>query len=139
MEKMFKYKMVTNNRCKRCQEIETYKHLIWECRETKKIWGIFNEFVTQLDLREERIQNYENIFMIGETEVISKIKIRLIQEMIQIERPVNWSREKLLKLINEIKNKEMYNASKINKIEKIKLKWAKIQIYQDANNSNEEI
>jgi hypothetical protein len=106
--------MATDNRCKRCQEIETYKHLIWECGETKKIWMIFNEFVTQLNLREEKIQDYENIFMIGETEVISKIKIRLIKEMIQIERPVNWSREKLLKLTNEIKNKEMYNASKIN-------------------------
>jgi hypothetical protein len=112
MDKMFKYKMVTNNRCKRCQEIETYKHLIWKCRETKKIWKIFNEFVTQLNLREEKIQDYENIFMIGEAEVISKIKIRLIQEMIQIERPVNWSRKKL---IDEIKNKEMYNASKIIK------------------------
>ncbi len=139
MEKMFKYKMVTNNRCMRCQEVETYKHLLWECGETKRIWMIFNEFVTQLGLREEKIQDYDNIFMIGETEVISKIKIRLIQEMIQIERPVNWSREKLLKLTNEMKNKEMYNATKINKLEKIKLKWVKIPIYQYSSYSNEEI
>ena len=139
MEKMFKYKMVINNRCRRCQEVETFKHLIWECIETKKIWTIFNELLTHLDLREEKIQDYDNIFMIGEIEVISKIKIRLIQEMIQIERPVNWSREKLLKLANEIKNKEMYNATKINKLEKIKLKWVKIPIYQYSSNSNEEI
>ena len=64
--------------------------------------------------------------MIGDTEVISIIKIRLIQEMIQIERPSNWSREKLLKLAKDIKTMEMYNAAKINKIEKIKLKWANI-------------
>jgi hypothetical protein len=126
MEKMFKYKMVINNRCRRCQEVETFKHLIWECIETKKIWTIFNEYLTHLDIREGKIQVYDNIFMIGEIEVISKIKIRLIQEMIQIERPVNWSREKLLKLANEVKNNEMYNATRIYKLEKTKLKWENI-------------
>jgi asparagine synthetase B (glutamine-hydrolysing) len=44
MEKMFKYRMVDNNKCKRCGEVETYKHLLWECREAKNIWQLFNEF-----------------------------------------------------------------------------------------------
>jgi hypothetical protein len=39
-EKMLKYKMVSNNKCKRCEEVETYKHLIWECGEAKKIWQL---------------------------------------------------------------------------------------------------
>jgi hypothetical protein len=37
MEKMHKYKMVSNNKCKRCGEVENYKHLLWECRDAKRI------------------------------------------------------------------------------------------------------
>jgi hypothetical protein len=94
---MYKYKMVNNNKCKRCEEVETYKHLIWECREAQKIWKAFNEFVVHLDLQEEKIMEYDNIFMIGERGMLSKIKIRVIQEMIQIERPVNWTIERIKK------------------------------------------
>jgi hypothetical protein len=36
MEKMHKYKMTNDNKCTRCQEIESYRHLIWECTEVKK-------------------------------------------------------------------------------------------------------
>ena len=133
MERMYKYKMVNNNKCKRCEEIEDYKHLIWECREAKKVWMAYNEFVTQHDLQEEKIREYDNIFMIGKLGVLSTIKIRLIQEMIQIERPVNWSLEKIVKLVNEIKCIEMFNATKINKLEKTKRKWNIIYI----NNNGE--
>jgi hypothetical protein len=35
---------------------------------------------------------YEEIFNIGNNEVINKVKIRTIQAMIQIERPVDWPR-----------------------------------------------
>jgi hypothetical protein len=123
MEKMFKYKMVNNNKCKRCEEVETYKHLIWECREAKKIWMAFNEFVAHLNLQEEKIMEYDNIFMIGKRGVLSKIKIRVIQEMIQIERPVNWTIENIQRIANELMCVEIYNAKKINKLEKTKLKW----------------
>jgi translation initiation factor 2 beta subunit (eIF-2beta)/eIF-5 len=42
MEKMFKYKRVYNNKCKRCGDVETYKHLMWECKEARQIWIVFN-------------------------------------------------------------------------------------------------
>jgi hypothetical protein len=47
MDKMFRYKMVNNNNCKRCDEVEDFKHLIWECREAKRIWKVFNEFFSK--------------------------------------------------------------------------------------------
>jgi hypothetical protein len=94
MEKMFKYKMVSNDKCKRCGEVETYKHLLWECREAIKIWRAYNGIITNQD---EKIQNYEDIYNIGNTGVFNEIKIRVIQGTIQIERPVDWS-------INNIKN-----------------------------------
>jgi hypothetical protein len=119
MEKMFKYKMVNNNKCKRCEEVETYKHLIWECREARKIWQIFNEFVTNLKQENERVQSYENVFKIGNIGNINKIKIKVIQGMIQIERPSNWTMEKIIKIENEIKCIESYNT-KGNRITKAK-------------------
>jgi hypothetical protein len=43
MERMLKYKMVNDNKCKKYEEVEDYKHLIWECREAKgSEWLIMN-------------------------------------------------------------------------------------------------
>ena len=35
--------------------------------------------------------------------------------MIQIERPINWTMEKIIKIANDIKNIEIYNAKVLNK------------------------
>jgi hypothetical protein len=35
MEKMFQYKMVNSNKCKRRGHVETFRHLLWECRSGK--------------------------------------------------------------------------------------------------------
>jgi hypothetical protein len=112
MEKMFKYKMVINNRCKRCEEIETYKHLIWDFREARKIWHLFNEFLIIINQHEEKVLVYENIFKIGNFADINKLKMRVIQGMIQIERPINWTNKKIMKIANEIKYIEKYNTTK---------------------------
>ena len=45
MEKIQKYKMVTTDKCQRCDMKKTTKHLLWECVETKKIWKSYNEYV----------------------------------------------------------------------------------------------
>jgi hypothetical protein len=44
--------------------------------------------------------------------------------MIQIDRPVNWTKDNILKLGNELKWVEMYNARMLNKLEEeTKSKW----------------
>jgi hypothetical protein len=103
MEKMFKYKMVDTNKCKRCGEIETYKHLLWTCREAQKIWQLYSEFVSLTNQQEERVLEYENVFKIGNIANINKVKMKIIQGMIEIERPVNWSMEKVMKIAKEIR------------------------------------
>jgi hypothetical protein len=72
--------------------------------------------------------------MIGERGVLSKIKIRVIQEMIQIERPVNWAIERIQKIANELRCMEIYNATKINKLEKAKTKWDIMPINNNGEN-----
>jgi hypothetical protein len=41
--------------------------------------------------------------------MLSKIKMKVIQGMIQIERPTNWTIENIEKIANDIKNMELYN------------------------------
>ena len=36
MEKMLKYKMVSSDKCQRCNGKEIFEHLFWECVEAKK-------------------------------------------------------------------------------------------------------
>ena len=110
MEKMFKYKMVNNNKCIRCAEVETYKHLLWECREVKKIWELFN--VSLINHEEERVLEYENVFKIGNIARVNKLKIRIIQGLIQIERPKNWTMKNIKDFDNDIKRIEKYNNNK---------------------------
>ena len=114
MEKMFKYKMVNNNKCKRCGEIETYRHLLWECRESRVIWKAYNYFLNLEKHPNEVISLYDDVFKIGNISDLSKIKIKIIQGKIQIERPVNWTKESIMKIAKEIKDMELYNSKQIN-------------------------
>jgi hypothetical protein len=68
----------------------------------------------------EGVRNYNDVFKIGNISNLSKIQMKIIQGMIQIERPVNWSIEYIKKIASEIKNMELYNSkqSKKNKIYK---------------------
>ena len=43
---------------------------------------------------------------------MSKVKLTVIQGMIQIERPTNWTIENIIKIVNEIKRIETYNTKK---------------------------
>jgi cephalosporin-C deacetylase-like acetyl esterase len=81
--------MVNNNKCKRCEEVETFKHLKWECRDAKRIWQLFNEFATSANQQEEKVLENENIFKIGNMANMNKVKIKVIQGMIQVDRPTN--------------------------------------------------
>jgi hypothetical protein len=71
---MFKYKMVNTNKCTRCSEVETYKHLLWECREVRKIWELFNEFASYTNHQDERVLEYESVFKIGIKANLNKVK-----------------------------------------------------------------
>ncbi len=55
--------------------------------------------------------------MIGDTEIVSKVKIKVIQEMIQMYRPVNWSINNIIDIANDIKkNIELYYSAIVHKL-----------------------
>ena len=55
---------------------------------------------------------YKNVFEIGNKANVNKIKIKIIQGMIQMERPKNWTMDNIMNYANEINRIEIYNAKK---------------------------
>ncbi len=51
------------------------------------------------------------------------MKIKVIQALIQIERPLNWNREKFLDTIKNLMNIERYDAIVSRTGKKFKIKW----------------
>jgi hypothetical protein len=89
----------------------------------KKVLKAYNNFMTRIKKENEQVLNYNNIYNIGKSPSTSMIKIKLIQEMIHMERPKNWCKNNIEKIVNEIINIEKYNASKKHSMDKFNLYW----------------
>ena len=66
-------------------EVENFKHLFGECRESRRMWRAFNEYMGSIG-HQHRVTGYEEVFTIDGNRIISMIKVRVVQAMIQIER-----------------------------------------------------
>ena len=55
------------------------------------------------------INEYQDIYSIDDCAHVCKVKMKIIQEMIQIERPRGWNLEKIDSISKEIKRIEWYN------------------------------
>jgi len=122
-KKMFKFKMSENPNCPRCNEIESTKHLLWECNESRNIWNLYNSVLTNSNLQNMTINKYEDIFITENLSILSTIKMKIVQEFIQIERPKGWSITRIENLIMSIRDTELYNAKIYNKAKQTQLLW----------------
>ena len=122
-ERMYKFKMTPNPYCPRCGEVETTKHLLWECNESQKIWKIYNEILNKAKLHENCVINYSDIYKSEQVSALSTVKMIIIKEFIQIIRPTRWNKEIIINLILNIKKIELYNSVKLNKLEFFNEKW----------------
>jgi hypothetical protein len=86
------------------------------------MWKLYNSFMIKLGRNDSTITTYKQIFNAGENIGITIIKIKLIQEMIQIRRPTNWDKDRLDLLINEIVNIELYNHKMKHKLKEFNIK-----------------
>jgi hypothetical protein len=122
-ERMFKFNMTNNDKCPRCNQIETTRHMLWECRDAGNIWRLLNEIMVSASLSGEQILKYLDIYKITENSSITHIKMKIIQEMIQIDRPKGWNRKKLIDTIQSVANIEKYIYKKNKSENKWKSKW----------------
>ena len=83
--------------------------------------------MTQISHSQESVNKYEDIFQICEQPGTSIVKTKLIQELVQIERPRNWNREKILTIITELKSIEFHNACLSWTIDKYNKRWKHFQ------------
>ena len=87
--RMKKYGMTVTDKCPRCNMTESLRHLLWECKHVKHIWSLFNDLMNQVEKGLECVNNYEDVFRTCEMPAISIVKAKIIQALIQIERPKN--------------------------------------------------
>jgi hypothetical protein len=115
--------MTDSAECERCGEQETKKHLLWECSFSQLAWKNFNTLLEEKKLELDKIVLYEKIFDFGGTACSILIKLKIINEFIQIERPKQLSKSKISTLINQLIITEKYIAIKNQKLGKFKERW----------------
>jgi hypothetical protein len=125
--RMKRYKMTTTDKCPRCEEVETTKHLLWECNHVLNIWRIYNNFFKKLKLEHEMVTKYDDVFIPGKSSATCLIKIKIIKELIQIERPRNWNEEKIKQICKDLMKMEKYNATVSKNVSRFEVKWQNIQ------------
>ena len=79
--------------------------------------------MAKIQLGNESVKFFENIFVPGQTRGACLVKIKVIQEMIQVERPRNWDMDKLKNVVSELMKIELYNAKKNRTVDKFEIKW----------------
>jgi hypothetical protein len=125
--KMFKYNMTVSPHCPRCGMEETTRHLLWECFESKNIWTIYNVILSDNGNNSYLILEYEDIYRTESNTIASLIKMKIIQEMIQIDRPKRWNKEILVQIILRMKELEIATVKSHRKDEMCN-KWNKFMM-----------
>jgi exonuclease III len=127
-ERMKKFRMTDSDACPRCGNTENLRHLIWECAHSINIWKLYNEIINEAcPNSKDSVETYESIFDSTEMPCINIIKLKVIQELIQIDRPKNWNKSKLIQVIKELISMEKYNAIKLKLVTKFYSKWEKFE------------
>ncbi len=120
---MLKFKMTDSDECDRCGAEETTKNLLWDCPFSQLAWKNLNSILEEKKLGLDKLVSYENFFDFGGTACSTLIKLKIINEFIQIERPKHLSKSKIDTLINQLINTEKFKAIKNQKLEKFKERW----------------
>jgi hypothetical protein len=90
------------------------------------MWSIYNEVIKEYFNSEYSIRRMEDIFNFSSGPIENCLKIRLINNLIQIERPIHWTKEKILGMALETKKIEKYIAVKNrNNLDSFCKKWGK--------------
>jgi hypothetical protein len=128
-ERMKKFKMCDSDKCPRCGMTETMKHLLWECDESRNIWRLFNGMLSEVTNSNCMIRDYNDLYNMPGNAVVNTLKVKIIQELIQIVRPMRWSVENLKTIVADLKNIELYIAIKNNKLHSYNNKWKCLETF----------
>jgi hypothetical protein len=82
-----------------------WKHIDICCGtvERQRVWQAYNAYLICIRKSICKVLSYDDVFVIRDFGLVSKVKMKVIQEMIQIDRPVNWLIYNVFKIANELK------------------------------------
>jgi hypothetical protein len=121
--RMKKFKMTQTDKCPRCGITESISHLLWECTQANNIWREYNKFLMKTSQQKDCVNDYQSIYSVAKTPATILIKIRVIQELIQMARPTCWNEEKMEALVKDLISTEKYIANKNYTVDKFFKKW----------------
>ena len=75
---------------------------------------LFNKWITNNSTVAKEVIEYQDIYIIDNCAHVCKVKMKIIQEMIQIVRPSGWNMDRMNLISNDIKRIELYNKNKNN-------------------------
>jgi hypothetical protein len=84
--------------------------------------------------KDECVITYQNVYEVGNSPGSILIKIKVIQELIQIIRPKCWSHETLDKLVENLIITDKYIARKNHTNEKYQSKWKFLEDWKKSRN-----
>jgi hypothetical protein len=98
--RMKKFNMTDTDKCPRCGMVEDTQHQLFECKDSKFMWKLYNNIVTNTHNTECKIENFADVLFtrVQDTSQTELIKTVIIKLNIQIIRP----RYNIQKILNEI-------------------------------------
>jgi hypothetical protein len=121
--RMKRYKMTPSDKCPRCNQIKTTKHLLWECEHSEKIWNLHNKYLNSLGITNSNVTEYKQIYNVAINSGLTLIKIRIIQELIQIKRPKDWDTNNIKLIVDELVGIERHNYNNKYQSSNFEQKW----------------
>jgi hypothetical protein len=88
-QRMYKFKMVENDRCERCDRLETIEHQLFECKDARLIWKEYNRLLLKIGMDKCSVSSYQDIILptADDNEVSFSLKIIVINMNMWKERP----------------------------------------------------
>jgi exonuclease III len=99
--KLDRFKITNSTACQRCQKTEDNLHLLYQCKSSLEMWACYNKVIKSNNSLAKMVKNYEDIFDFSGGSLENILKVKLIQETIQIKRPMNWSEDRVRNIYNE--------------------------------------
>jgi hypothetical protein len=87
------------------------------------MWESYNTILNEGGLSQFRVENYNDVYKFNGTGAVSTVKLKLINEIIQIIRPKNMTVDKIRNIIKSLHSTEKYIAKKNNKDLKHSKRW----------------
>jgi hypothetical protein len=127
-ERLFRFKMIDNNRCDRCGDIETSQHMLIDCPDANKIWSHLRNILMTINI-EFKVDIY-NVLNIGDftnDQAIISIVAEINSYNSQPNRPTDTPRQKIASIIKSMVRKEKLYAHQQKSFKKFNKFWRKLE------------